>query len=100
MKTKTTLAALLLAAVMVTPSYGAENWQNSTPQGPKQMGYWAGSADGRQVGRMGGKLPSRPDLIVMGKTAAMRNNIPQQYHSIYIDAYSIGFRIGYAAKFR
>ena len=25
MKTKTTLAALLLAAVMVTPSYGADN---------------------------------------------------------------------------
>ena len=97
MKTKTTLAALLLAAVMVTPSYSAENRQNSSPQGPKQMGFWAGNADGRHFGRIGEQLSAKQDLIGMGRTAALRNNIPQQYRSIYIDAYSVGFRIGYAA---
>ena len=97
MKTKTTLAALLLAAVMVTPICSAENEQDLSLQYRQKTGYQAGYEDGYRVGKIGRELPNKTDRISMGRRAALRNNIPRQFHSSWIYAYVDGFLRGWAA---
>ena len=97
MKTKTALAALLLAAATVPPICNAENLQNLSLQYRQKTGYQAGYEDGYKVGKIGRELPNRTDRISMGRRAALRNNIPRQYHSSWIYAYVDAFLRGWAA---
>ena len=97
MKTKTTLAALLLAAVMVAPICSAENWQNLSLSYGQKTGYRAGYDDGYKVGKIGRVLPNKTDRISMGRRSALRNNIPRQYHPGWVYAYVDGFLRGWVA---
>ena len=97
MKTKTTLAALLLAAVMVSPICSAENWRFVSLSYGQKTGFQAGYKDGYKVGKIGRELPNKYDRADMGSRAARRNGILQQYQWRWINSYVEGFFRGWVS---